>query len=313
MRFRSIGVLCVVCALLLLPMPMQKAYGQDPVEYKVQINTNDSAAWTITQVSDINGTVDTWDGFQQKVLSLVDAAMNQTHRQMSIDVNSLQMNTTISWDTQSKTTDYLFTWQNFSVTQNNQITFGDVFRINDFFSQLYGNGALKITYPSTYMEKSVSPAPDERDDSTQTLEWLGTQFFINGKPVLTLTPQDQTLNTNWWQQYIIVGLASAAAIAAGLVGFYAFRRRKRQAKEPDKTVIASDVPLIETEEEKILKVVRSSGGSIFQSTITEKCRFSKAKTSQLLAVLEKKGAVRRYKKGRNKIVTLAERIQGEQS
>jgi hypothetical protein len=85
MRFRSIAVLCVVCALLLVPMPMHKTYGQDPVEYKVHINTNGSAAWTITQVSDVNGTVDTWDGFQQKVLSLVDAAMNQTHRQMSIN------------------------------------------------------------------------------------------------------------------------------------------------------------------------------------------------------------------------------------
>jgi uncharacterized membrane protein len=39
--------------------------------------------------------------------------------------------------------------------------------------------------------------------------------------------------------------------------------------------------------------------------IAEQCRFSKAKTSQLVAALEQKGVVRRYKKGRDKIVTLA--------
>jgi uncharacterized membrane protein len=41
-----------------------------------------------------------------------------------------------------------------------------------------------------------------------------------------------------------------------------------------------------------------------QSDITEQLRFSKAKTSQLLSGLEKRGLVTRYKSGRDKIVTL---------
>ena len=48
-----------------------------------------------------------------------------------------------------------------------------------------------------------------------------------------------------------------------------------------------------------------------QSAIAEQCRFSKAKTSQLLAVLEQKKVITRYKKGRDKIVTLNERVTGE--
>jgi uncharacterized membrane protein len=63
---------------------------------------------------------------------------------------------------------------------------------------------------------------------------------------------------------------------------------------------------LERDEEKILKSLAANGGSQYQTQITELCRFSKAKTSQLLSVLEKKGMVTRYKKGRDKIVTLTE-------
>ena len=75
--------------------------------------------------------------------------------------------------------------------------------------------------------------------------------------------------------------------------------------------MASTVTLLETEEEKVVKVLRSNGGSAYQSAITEQCRFSKAKTSQLLSALEAKGVVQRYKKGRDKIVNLNEQAKGE--
>ena len=48
------------------------------------------------------------------------------------------------------------------------------------------------------------------------------------------------------------------------------------------------------------------GGSVNQSIIAERCQFSKAKTSQLLSALEQKGVVIRHKKGRDKIVILAQ-------
>ena len=50
-----------------------------------------------------------------------------------------------------------------------------------------------------------------------------------------------------------------------------------------------------------------------QSDITRLCRFSKAKTSQLLAALEKKGDITRYKKGRDKIVNLTKTGKGEKA
>ncbi len=319
MRIRSTA-LCVMFAVLFLLTPSLTVQAQTYIQYKVQINSDGSASWTITQVSDINGTMDTWEGFQQKVASLIDAAASQTQREMGLDPNSLQLSTVVSTN-QSKTVVYLFTWQNFSVTTNGDITFGDVFLVNGFFNKLYGDGGLQISYPTNYAVKSVFPAPDERDDSARTLEWLGTQLFVNGKPGIRITSASVTPSTSpsptpnqaaggsEWQLYAIIGVASAV-VAASLGGFYLARRRKRKEALTESVKVA-DFPAIESEEQKIVKILQSSGGSAFQSAITEQTRFSKAKTSQLLSALEKKGVVTRYKKGRDKIVTLAERGKGE--
>jgi uncharacterized membrane protein len=64
--------------------------------------------------------------------------------------------------------------------------------------------------------------------------------------------------------------------------------------------------LIETEEDKVLKLLKTASGTMRQSDITERLGFSKAKTSQLLTALENRRILARYKKGRDKIVTLIE-------
>ena len=311
MRVRRLIIFCAISALLLLLLPLYTAHCQNYVEYKIQINSDNSAAWTITKVSSIDTSIDV-GGFQQRVVTLIDAAANATQREMTLDANSLEMSDDISWETQSRKTVYAFKWQNFSVTDNGEITFGDVFRVADFFNQLYGNGALQISYPSTYSILSVSPRPDERDDSVQALKWLGTEYFINGKPSITLASKSQSESGDGWQQYAIMGTGSAVAVAASLVGVYVLRRRKSQAGVSKTATLAGVLP-IESVEEKIIKIIRSSGGNMRQSAITEQCGFSKAKTSQLLAALEQKGVITRYKRGRDKIVTLNERVTGGHS
>jgi uncharacterized membrane protein len=317
MRIRAIIITCALCTILLLAMPLSKVHAQNYVQYKVEINIDGSASWIITQASDLNGTIDTWKGFQQRIENLVGAATNLTQREMSIDPNSLQMNTI--WETQSQTTEYQFTWLNFSTIQDGRITFGDLFRFSDFFSHLYGNGELQISYPSPYSVLSASPQPNGGNTAPQTLDWLGTQFFVKGNPNIVLvasssspspTP-NQAANSTGWQLYGLIGAGLAVAIAALTIGFYVVKRRKHKTSELAKTAPRIDPPAIETEEEKIVKVIQANGGSAYQSAITEKCRFSKAKASQLLTALEKKGVVTRYKKGRDKIVTLVEQGKGE--
>src|SRR4030067_1955431 len=295
-----------VCVLILMLLPLKNALCQDYIEYKIQIKLDSSASWTITKVSDINATMDL-EGFQQRVESLIEDARFKTGREMSLDVDSLQVSDEISWEKESRTTVYVFKWQNFTVIEEGTMTFGDVFQVAGFFSQLYGDGSIRIIYPSEYSIQSVSPPPDERDDSAHTLGWFRTQDFINGEPNVFLENNPPTSVDVGSQLYIIVGLISVV-IVASLIGFYVFRRRKPNATNAVALIAASTV---ETEEEKVIKIIKSSGGSMHQSDIAEQCRFSKSKTSQLLASLEKKGVITRYKRGRDKIVTLKEEAGGK--
>ena len=298
-----------ICLLMLAFLPLQNARCQDYTEYKIQINLDSSAAWTITKVSDINATIDL-EGFQQRVESLIEDAGIKTGREMSLDVNSLQVSDEISWETQSRTTIYMFNWQNFTVIEEGKITFGDVFQVPGFFSQLYGDGAIRIIYPSEYSIQSATPVPNERDDSVQTLGWFRTQDFINGEPSVILKNNPQSSGDGGSQLYIIIGLISVI-VAASIIVFYMLKHRKLKVTTSAAAPIAASV--VETEEDKVIKIVKSSGGSIHQSDIAEQCRFSKAKTSQLLASLERKGVITRYKRGRDKIVTLKEEPAGEKS
>lgn len=300
------------CSLLLLLTPHAAQSQDSAIQYTVQVGADASATWAITQVTGLNGTIDTWDGFQEKVLSLVNDAADLSQREMSVD----SLETTTIGDPQSRTTKYVFTWLNFSAVQDGKTTIGDVFLVNNFFSRLYGDGTLQIIYPPAHTVRSVTPTPNERDDNLRSLEWLGTQFLTNGEPQITLAPPssspspEPTAGNGDSQLYVLVGTGFAVVASALLVSFYAVRRRKRKATE-DAAVKLQEGTLGESEEEKIVKILRANGGSAFQSAITEQLRFSKAKTSQLLTALEKKGVVRRYKKGRDKIVTLAERGKRE--
>jgi uncharacterized membrane protein len=188
---------------------------------------------------------------------------------------------------------------------------GDVFGVPGFFSSLFGEGAIQITYPSDYSVQLVSPEPNEHDDSARTLRWFRTQDFVNGKPSMTFA-EIQNGSSDEWQQYAVIGAGLTVATAAVLLGLYLIRIRKPRTRVSTRETSAR-IPLMESDEEKITKIIRSSGGNMRQSAITEQCGFSKAKTSQLLAVLEQKQVITRYKKGRDKIVTLNERAAGEKS
>ena len=305
MNARRLAVCYATIMLLLLLLPFFSASGQNYAAYSVQINSDGSALWKITIFSDINATVDTFSDFQNKVSNLVNSASNITQRTMTIDENSLQINTTVS--SQSKTTEYTFLWQNFSAIQGNEILFGDVFQVNGFFTQLYGDDALQVSYPSTFNVKSVTPTPYQRDDSDKTLDWARTQDLDNVKTEIVLT--SASVNNNFNQLDIIIVVIVAVGAALSFSGYYIFKRRKSLLKTA--TVASSEAAELETEEGKILKLLKSSGGRMYQSAIVEQSRFSKAKTSQLLTVLEKRGNITRYKKGRDKIVTLTERGKSE--
>lgn len=305
MRNYRLTVCLAICALLLLFIPLHTAQGQNYFQYNVQINSDGSADWTIIQFSNANATVDSWSLFQQKVYDLVDSASSLTNRPMSVDENTLQINTTVIAD--SKTTEYSFTWQNFSTVQRDELLIGDVFHMSNFFEQLYGDAALQLNSPSGYSVKSVSPEPYLQQNSE--LQWSRTQDLTTNpvKIILVSSSQTQPNQNSNLQLYSVIILLLAVGIVLSFLSVYMFKRRKNTTASTNQ----ANGSMFISEEEKVLKLLKSAGGSMRQSQITEQCRFSKAKTSQLLTVLEKKGTITRYKSGRDKIVALKERVKGD--
>ena len=268
------------------------------IEYGVSVGEDGSAVWTIVQVTDIDSSVDGWEEFEEQVLYTIGAAKNGTGREMGLDFASLEMNTQINWETSSKTIVYVFRWVNFSVVEDGQIRFGDVF-FDGFFSFLYGDGELYLTCPSEYVLGSSSFRPDQWDDSAHAFHWYRTQDFLVGAERILLVRRD-AVSADFFNPFAAAVLGSAV-MGVAVIGFFIFKRRMR----PQEGLLKpAELPLhqSESDQEKILQLIDSSGGNLKQSEVCDKLRFSRAKTSLLLAEMEKNSLVRRSKKGKNKIV-----------
>lgn len=279
--------------------------GETRTDYTIQIQDNGSCTWIIRQTG--SGIDPSYDLFISKVRIVIDAAENLTGRNMSARADSLKMAANISGSYTDVT--YQFEWESFGEIEETSMVIGDVFEVENVFELLFGDGTVLVTYPSQYAVEAVNPTPREQNASLQTMEWYGTLDFAKGEPKITL--KEKTTTSDFadllWQNMITI-VAVVALIVGSAAAFYTFRHKNSKKKEANIPKPAQDISLlgIENNEDKVLKLLKASGGTLHQSDIAEQCRFSKAKTSQLLAILENKGRIKRYKTGRDKVVVLQE-------
>ena len=297
-----------VVVLIVLFLPVKVFAVSDHIEYNINVSKDGSASWKIIQVTDIDSSVDGWEQFEQRLLSTIETASAHTNREMALDYTSLEMKTEIHWETSSKTITYIFHWLNFSIIEQGKIVFGDVFN-QRFFISLYGDGELYVIYPPEYSVSSVSIRPDERDDSAQMLHWYRTQDFLSVNQNVSL--ETGGLNSNGIVNPLVVAVLAVGGLGAAAIGVFIFRHKSGQKEG----LLKSDEPpswqKVESDQDKILELLQSSGGNLKQSEVCNKLRFSRAKTSLLLAEMEKNSLVKRYKKGKNKIIFSVENKEGQ--
>lgn len=302
-------MLIVMVSSVLFLFPCRTVLGESQLTYAIQIGSDGSATWTVSQTLDINSSIETLETLQNRTTLLIEASESITGRAMAVNVYSLTFTRPI--DSSYVEAEYRFEWENFSEVEDARIVIGDVFRTPNFFDQLYGDGEVYITYPSQYVVETIKPAPSARNDSIQTIEWLGTKDLQNGTSIVVIRESTipSFIDTLRGNAVLIAGLL---AIVAGFsVSLYMFSHNRKKKSEALEKSEPRNLPGMESDEEKTVKVIRSSGGTLYQSAIKNQFGFSKAKTSQLLGVLESKGVIRRYKKGRDKIVVLVELKRGE--
>jgi uncharacterized membrane protein len=278
--------------------------------YTIAIDSDGSATWIIerkTLLENENDTsnfsstffhssVNTLQEFSDNVTALVNRIWLQVKRE-EMYVKDFKLTASIS-QTSSVTygiVKYKFSWIGFAEKANKtEIVIGDVFLKETF---MFGNGMLIITYPEQYIV-TASPTPDEK--TGQTLKWYNTANFEERHPKITL--KEKSVGLWSFLQDNMLFLVIAIITGIGSTSLIIFKSRKRQ----EKTKIETSVEMLPHEmedEEKIVSLLKASGGTLYQSAITKKLGFSKAKTSQILSSMEKRGIIKRKKHGREKLVT----------
>jgi uncharacterized membrane protein len=303
-----ICILILVAAMIIFLATTANGYSKNQAEYTLEISDSGSAGWIIRQTVTINDTYDDLNQFQDRVKSLVETATNETSRNMfaeAISISSIISGSYVS-------VEYAFRWDNFSKIEDGNILIGDVFEVHDLFPRLYGDGAVQITYPSEYRVNRILPSPSHHNDSAQLLEWLGTAEFDSGNVDIAFKREAGTpgLLEGLDLKIVLVG-GAATILAASAASILVFRRRRTKGINPAKTLLPPVSLGLETDEEKVVKMLKSVGSSAYQSAMTDHFRFSRSKTSQLLSVMEKKGMIERHRKGRDNIVTLVKKEEAE--
>ncbi len=281
---------------------------QSTTKYEIQLAPDGSATWIIEETgTNLNSSLDTLLAFRSQIATIVDAAQNVTGRQMSAPDDAMSMTSAISGS--YVTVKYMFLWTNFSSVTDHAILVGDVFNAPDLFNELFGDGETQLTYPPDFGLRSISPQPKQQDDSLHTITWAGTIDFAPDSVRLLFSQEAATSSLpDFFSQYGILTVGIAVAAITGSSVFYILRlRRKREPRSQEFSSL--NHPTIETDEDKIQNLLRSSGGMMYQSAIVEECKFSKAKTSLLLATLEERGIIARERRGRDKVVVS---VQGEE-
>ena len=276
------------------------------IGYKITIHEDGSATWVVEQAGFlVKASVEAFESFIKNVSLLVNLTREKTQREMDVPDESFVMSVNI-YDSY-KIVRYQFHWKNFAEVKDQLIIIGDVFKVDDFFSYFYGNGPLVLHYPQSYIIKDVSPIPHEIDIEIGILRWYETEVFGKGETKIILEKKSlstgllETIGKNW---VLIVALV-VVFISGISVGLYYFRSRWEMKRGLELKDSGLKLPTgIESDEQKVINLLRAAGGRMYQSAIADKCGFSRSKASKLLKVLEDKGVIKRERKGRDKIVKL---------
>ena len=210
-----------------------------------------------------------------------------------------------------------FDWTNFSRVEANgsRLVLGDVFRSpsGTWLPGLNEGQVLVVAFPEGYSVRSSSRALDNG-----TIRVEGPATFEPGEPSATLErtggdgpgepPDDLAVPT---------ALTAGAVLAiVALVAYVLYRRRREEvvadgeaaaadaAEGADEPATPPEEDELLSDEERVLRLLRSAGGRMKQVDIVEETDWSNAKVSQLLSAMAEEGRVEKLRIGRENLISL---------
>jgi uncharacterized membrane protein len=185
---------------------------------------------------------------------------------------------------------YSFSWKKFAKT-GTDLTIGDAFAGGLYLAK---DNTLIIRYPPDYTVSVAEPAPDQVRDG---LIWYGQRSFGAGEPRLVFEKSGIPLLT------AILGAGLVVIVIAGLVVIISKRRRNTSSQQDEESVRLSEADLISLEE-RIIQLLKTSGGEQYQSDIVKNLGLPKSTVSATLNDLHQRGIIQKVKKGRENLIRL---------
>lgn len=179
---------------------------------------------------------------------------------------------------------YSFRWANFAKADT-ALNIGDAFIGGLYLSK---DNTLIIQYPSGYTVEQVAPQPDQIRDG---MIWYGLRSFGAGEPRIVLSKT----SFPWIPLVIIIFIIAVGAF------IYTHKIRGKNSKEITENISETDMMDLE---DRILKLLRESEGSIYQSEIGRRLNLPKSTVSSALNGLHNKNLIDKIKKGRENLIRL---------
>jgi len=285
------------------------------VTYTINIQENGSAIWNV-EYRTLLSTKEDFDSFENYSVQLDSKYLVEFKELMQRSAQEAAVataRTMVARDFNGKTivqstptgkygvVQYIFTWTNFAKTDQN-INVGDVFVGGLYLSN---DTTLIIQYPEDYTIEQVTPQPDQSRDE---MIWYGLRSFSAGEPRIILTKPSFISTT-------VVILVIIVLFFVGGV-FYIKSKKEEEKTSPELTSLETpetniQIPEIEMMdvEDRIMKILKESGGTLYQSEIGKQLDLPKSTVSSALNELHGKNLIQKIKKGRENLIRLTQRSE----
>ncbi|MDD1700895.1 MAG: helix-turn-helix domain-containing protein [Methanoregula sp.] len=302
------GSIVLLTILLLICIPVVEAQSPDPpdssITYTITVYEDGTAFWHVEYrtllVSDEDMAM--FDAYAGNVSSIYlpqfEGLMQRSAAQAAAATSRLMDVTDFAGNGVVQTSPtgrygvvfYSFSWKGFAKT-GNDLTVGDALAGGLYLAK---DNTLIVRYPAGYTVSSAEPAPDEMRDG---LIWYGQRSFGPGEPRLVFE------KTGFPWLPVVLGCVLILIIFAGLYVINAKRHREKPDDPDIPAVQISEAELI-TLEEKIIQLLKASGGEQFQSEIVKNLGLPKSTVSATLNDLHRRGMIQKVKKGRENLIRL---------
>lgn len=286
------------------------------ITYTINLKENGSAIWNVEYrtLLTTNEDFNSFDNYSKQLKSVYLPEFNELMQRSASEASAATSRSMVARDFSGDTfiqstptgkygiVHYAFTWTNFSNSDSN-LNIGDV-----FVGGLYLNkdSTLIIQYPTGFTIEEATPEPDQ---NREELIWYGLRSFDAGEPRIILTKP----TFPWITAFMVILIIAAGTI----IVTFAIKRRKQdfndnevkqndglqQNNEVQQNIEITEIEMMDVEE-RILKLLKDSGGALYQSEIGRQLSLPKSTVSAALNELHARKQIQKIKKGRENLIRL---------